>query len=112
MPRKSPFTPEPHTSPDVLAYKTAPGKRIARRRLPAEKAPRDAPRDVPRDGDDSVRRERAEAPTVPPPGRGSRAARPSDVHHVKRSGLRGGATVDEVTADLTRDPRRERDEED
>jgi hypothetical protein len=63
-----------------------------------------------------VKRSRSEAPTEPPPTRkgskavdtktsGTRSRRPSP----GRDGA--GATVDEVTADLSKDPRRERDDD-
>jgi hypothetical protein len=70
------------------------------------------------------KRERAEAPTIPPPrmSKEERAAhdldgqvdaRPSGVR--ARKGARPStpaATVDEVVADLSKDPRRERDDDD
>jgi hypothetical protein len=100
MARKNPFPPEPETKPDAQSVR--PRKR-------AESAP--APKS---------RRERSEAPTLPPPRNapappsvrppvppGDRA---SDVRSVKKKRI-VAATVDEVTADLSKDPRRERDDD-
>jgi hypothetical protein len=94
MPKKQPFPPEADTEP---------GDRAATRQSgPAPKS----------------KRERANAPTEPPPkGRktGGKAAdtRTSGVLSRKPSkpgsNEAGGATVDEVVADLAKDPRRERD---
>lgn len=100
MARKNPFPPEPDTKPDMR------GSKVPKSRRPKESAP--APKS---------RRERSEAPTLPPPpGDGARASslppgdRVSDVRAVK--GRLTAATVDEVTADLSRDPRHERDDDD
>jgi hypothetical protein len=69
------------------------------------------------------RRERAEAPTLPPPKvvKDERTSRPTPgVEDGRHSGVRGrrpappsipAATVDEVVADLSKDPRRERDDD-
>ncbi|HEY8090678.1 MAG TPA: hypothetical protein VIF09_22605 [Polyangiaceae bacterium] len=85
--RKQPFPPEPDTQPD-----------LTRRSGRAPKSKRDP---LP--------------PTVPPPkvkrGRGSaehKASGPRSKRPAPKSG-RSGATVDEVTADLSRDPRREKE---
>jgi hypothetical protein len=102
MARKPRFPTEPETRPDA-------------RRKPTARQSGPAPKDL---------RERSEAPTMPPP----RAARvPTEPPTRPRrtppprgsdSGIRAGkpdvaaATVDEVTADLSKDPRRERDEGD
>ena len=99
MPRKNPFPPEADTKPESV-----------RPRKRQESAP--APKS---------RRERSEAPTLPPPhgeptppdpGSSSAAvaSRASDVRPTKRR--MAAATVDEVTADLSKDPRRERDDGD
>ncbi len=96
-PRKNPFPPEADTKPDLHSPKAAP-------RRPVESAP--APK---------AKRERSEAPTLPPPAgkprkrRTSAAPRESDVRPV--SDRMPAATVDEVTADLSNDPRRERDDD-
>ena len=86
--RKQPFPPEPDTQPD-LTRKSG--------RAPKSK----------RDG--------SLPPTVPPPkvkrGRGS-AEHKASYTRSKRPAAKGGrpgATVDEVTADLSRDPRREKE---
>jgi hypothetical protein len=97
MPRKPPFPPEPETRPDSRKPKSS----IARKSSP-----------VPKDA-----RERSEAPTMPPPkrrsdrpsGRPRRADRTSGVQSTKPA--MPAATVDEVTADLSKDPRHERDDE-
>jgi hypothetical protein len=99
MPRKQPFPPEPDTQPDMR-----------RPSGPASKG----------------KRARAEVATVPPPK--SKRSKPTDT---KTSGIRSrkpppisssksdasdgkggkGAKVDEVTADLSKDPRRDSDDE-
>ena len=106
MPRKNPFPPEADTKPDMRSPKGSP-------RRPAESAP--APK---------TKRDRSEAPTLPPPAakpsqtderavrrkrRPSGAPRESDVRTV--TDRIPAATVDEVTADLSNDPRRERDDD-
>jgi hypothetical protein len=63
------------------------------------------------DGENEDRRRRSEAPTMPPPppaeGKGATETRTSGMRPKKRvSGP--AAAIDEVTADMTRDPRRER----
>ena len=100
MVRKKRFPPEHDTQPDVRP------KVSTHHSGPAPK---------------SVR-QRAEADTLPPPSQPppptKRSGKPSpkgqrprvsDVRGVKPAP--GAATVDEVTADLSRDPRRERDDE-
>jgi hypothetical protein len=69
------------------------------------------------------KRELSEAPTLPPPPPGDDAGpptRPSVRAGERTSGVRAprrkgaehpSATVDEVTADMSRDPRRERDDD-
>jgi hypothetical protein len=110
MPRKPRFPPEPDTQPDTRRSKTH-----VHRSGPA---PKDA-------------RAKSEAPTLPPPskappkssrarrsepaGRHSEPARsrpPSRPSHNRAKPGMPAATVDEVTADLSKDPRRERDEDD
>jgi hypothetical protein len=108
MPRKNPFPPEADTKPDLRSPKAAP-------RRPAESSP--APK---------TKRERAEAPTAPPPRAKSRPPRPSSGPANRKRRASGAprdsdvrtvterisaATVDEVTADLSNDPRRERDDD-
>jgi hypothetical protein len=101
MPRKPRFPPEPETRPDAQRPK---GAKVHR----SGPAPKEE-------------RESSEAPTMPPPGKSSSrgsvrprrsepAGRVSDVQKVKRD--MSAATVDEVTADLSKDPRREREDED
>jgi|SRR5580704_15998144 hypothetical protein len=100
MARKPRFPTEPDTRPD------------SRRSAARQSGP--APKDL---------RERSEAPTMPPPG--SKPPTPTEAptrprHGAKASvsGVRTGkpdvaaATIDEVTADLSKDPRRENDEND
>ena len=67
------------------------------------------------------RDDRAEVPTEPPPPPADRASTKQRIGDSRPSGMRatrghgkGGtaATVDEVVADLSQDPRRERDEDD
>jgi hypothetical protein len=98
MPRKPRFPPEPDTEPDSRRSKTP-----VHRSGPAPKSAR----------------EKSEAPTLPPPSKatpkaGTRARRsePAARHSYNRAkpGM-PAATVDEVTADLSKDPRRERDED-
>src|ERR1700690_2717970 len=117
MPRKQRFPPEPDTSPDA-------GRTIVSPPRPSAPAPKSRP-------------DRAEAPTIPPPKaapdqRLSRA--PSEANRTspppperagdgvdgRPSGVRSrrparpstpAATVDEVVADLSKDPRRERDDD-
>jgi hypothetical protein len=98
MARKPRFPPEPVTRPDK---RTAKGPTTHR----SGPAPKDA-------------REKAEAPTLPPPpspsGRASARTRRTDQGRV--SGMQNvkpsmpAATVDEVTADMSKDPRHERDD--
>jgi hypothetical protein len=103
MSQKRRLTPEPVTKP-------------ATRRAKGQPTPTSSP--VPKS-----KRERSEAPTLPPPrARGQErdpgsVADPNDARH---SGMRArrptrstpAATVDEVVADLSKDPRREHDEDD
>ena len=95
MPQRKPFPPESETRPNAKAI-------AARQSSPA---PKNA-------------RQRAEAPTLPPPSR-SQARKPSEndsaarkrgksVSNVRTARSVNAATVDEVTADMSRDPRRER----
>jgi hypothetical protein len=100
MSRKQRFPPEPATRPDARRPKVSAGRTSA----PAPKSTR----------------ERAEAPTLPPP-RAVENERVSKPHEDARlSGMRSrrprlpsspAATVDEVVADLSKDPRRERDDD-
>ena len=104
MSQKRRFTPEPVTKP---ATRRAKGLAV-RTSSPVPKN----------------KRERAEAPTVPPPGMAKeqrRSRSPEEATEPRPSGMRSrrlaqtispAATVDEVVADLSKDPRREHDEED
>jgi hypothetical protein len=97
MPRKPRFPPEPDTQPDSRRKKTP-----VHRSGPAPKSAR----------------EKSEAPTLPPPSKaqakGPRSRRSEPVQrpsHNRAKPDMPGANVDEVTADLSKDPRRERDED-
>lgn len=101
MARKKRF-PEEETKPGVAR----PRPQEARRSSPAPK----------------TKREASEAPTLPPPPieEGIPPTRPSGRAGVRNSGMRSrkpavsdhpSATVDEVTADLSKDPRREADDD-
>ena len=87
MARKQPFPPEADTQPDMARHVSGPAPKTKRR----------------------------SATTVPPPkskrGKGAVDTRNSGMRSRKPPAKRGGegATVDEVTADLSKDPRRERD---
>jgi hypothetical protein len=92
VPRKQPFPPEADTQPEM--------------RRPSGLGPKS---------------KRQAEPTVPPP-KSKRAKAAAKGTETKNSGIRsrrpappkdddtGGASIDEVTADLSKDPRRERDE--
>jgi len=95
LPRKQPFPPEADTQPDM--------------RRPSGPAPKS--------------KRQAEAATVPPPrskrakgtetktsGVRSRKPPPNPSSPPKKKDDASGAKVDEVTADLSKDPRRERDD--
>ncbi len=94
MARKQPFPQEAKTAPDVRRSKTA---------RTSHAAPK-------------TREERARASTLPPKAHDS-----DERTRERRSGVRAGkrskraempaATVDEVTADMSKDPRRERDDD-
>ena len=95
MPQRKPFPPESETRPNAKAI-------AARQSSPA---PKNA-------------HQRSEAPTLPPPSR-SQGRKPSEnestvrtrgksVSNVRTARPVNAATVDEVTADMSRDPRRER----
>jgi hypothetical protein len=97
MAKKNRFPPEPETQPDLS------------RKRPTARTSGAAPKS---------KRARSEAPTIPPPAppppskRGDKAGepRPSGIKARKsRTTDSPGAKVDEVTADLSRDPRRERE---
>jgi hypothetical protein len=96
MPRKQRFPPEADTKPQNRTDGPE-----TRRSGPAPKSKRD----------------KSEAPTIPPPkvservsGKAPTEARNSGMRSRKRGeSLHPAATVDEVTADLSKDPRRERD---
>ncbi len=99
MARKPRFPPEPETRPD------------SRRKPTAARQSGPAPKDL---------RGRSEAPTEPPPAP-TRAptdppTKPRRPVAARDSGVRTGkppaaaATVDEVTADLSKDPRREHED--
>jgi hypothetical protein len=107
MQRKERFPPEPDTRPDILTAKvvakrhsmTAPKKPIDRRELPTDPPPPPTPRKRP-----TVR------PGKPEKAEKAEDARPSVVR-VRRPTRSNApaATVDEVVADLSKDPRRERE---
>jgi hypothetical protein len=102
MARKPRFPPEPVTRPDSRRPKGPTTHRSG-------PAPKDA-------------RERSEAPTLPPPAEpGNKPSGPAPrARRAQRSGDSGvstksdmaAATIDEVTADLSKDPRSEHDDED
>lgn len=97
MQRKKPFPPEPDTEPDLRRVKVA--------RPESGPAPKEA-------------RNRSEAPTEPPPAKARETKAPRRSSSVRPPSAKSGrpgsgaATVDEVTADLSKDPRRERDDDD
>jgi hypothetical protein len=101
MPRKPRFPPEPETRPDV-------------RRPKGPKAHRSGP--APKDA-----RERSEAPTLPPPRKSTPAKGAARTRRSEPAGRNSGiqnlkpempaATIDEVTADLSKDPRREHEDD-
>ena len=111
MPRKNPFPPEADTKPDLRASKP-----VARQQPESAPAPRSGP--APKG-----KKEQSEAPTMPPPaatrakgskgskGQGRRRSAPPRDSDVRPTERLASATVDEVTADLSKDPRRERDDE-
>ena len=96
MAKKNRFPPEAETQPGASSRSS-----IGRNSGPAPKS----------------KRERSEVPTQPPPPK-SKRAKPTEQ---KTSGIKsrrprapdatgeGGASVDEVVADLSKDPRRERE---
>lgn len=89
MPRKQPFPPEPPTQPDMH-----------------RKGPPRASGAAPKN--------KRMATTVPPKGKKGAANEPRSSGVAPRrskSSDASGATVDEVVADLSKDPRRERDED-
>jgi hypothetical protein len=100
MQRKERFPPEADTQPEVLRAKV-----LAARR--SERAPKKPD-------------ERADQPTQPPPPPADRGSTKQKIGESRPSGMRARrhgksapvATVDEVVADLSHDPRRERDEDD
>jgi hypothetical protein len=99
MPQRKPFPPEHDTRPNRNEAKTV----EARRSSPLPKSAR----------------ERAEAPTIPPPPKQKPKTKEQEPTGRPRgksvSNVRAAravvnvATVDEVTADLSKDPRRDRD---
>jgi hypothetical protein len=103
MPRKKRFPPEGDTKPDAGRSRVLEGRRSS----PAPK----------------TKRELAEAPTLPPPPPIEESippTRPSGRAGERTSGVRArrpkvsehpSATVDEVTADMSKDPRREADDD-
>jgi len=104
MSQKRRFTPEPVTKPAIRRAKAPPPVRTS---SPVPKS----------------KRERSEAPTIPPPAapheqrRTRKADEKDDVRHSDIRSRRSkaptpAATVDEVVADLSHDPRREQDEDD
>ena len=101
MARKKRFPAEGDTKPDLVRLKAP----LSRRSNPAPK----------------TKRELSEAPTLPPPPiEEVPPTRPSGRAGERTSGMRArrpkvsehpSATVDEVTADMSKDPRREADDE-
>ncbi len=91
MPRKQPFPPEPPTQPDLHAGAGA-------QRQVSGAAPKS---------------KHSQAPTVPPKGKKAAPEPRSSGVAPRRSRKTDapGATVDEVVADLSKDPRRERDDD-
>lgn len=93
MPQRKPWPPEPDTRPN----RKAPSAAGVQRGNPAPKSAR----------------ERSEAPTVPPPPKPekrspSRESRAKSVSNVRATRpATNAATVDEVTADMSKDPRRD-----
>ena len=93
--RKNRFPPEADTQPGASAPRTP----IGRTSGPAPRS----------------KRERSEAPTIPPPPKSKRsksppgASRPTSKPRRPRQPDAPHAAVDEVVADLTKDPRRERE---
>jgi hypothetical protein len=88
MPRKQPFPPESPTEPDLRQPRGGPA-----RSGPAPKS------------------KRSQAPTTPPKTKKTqppRSSGPVPRERPKRTG-EPGAKVDEVTADMSKDPRREKD---
>jgi hypothetical protein len=87
MPRKEPFPPEADTEPDL-------------RKPPRQSGP--APRG---------KRDKSRVTTAPPPKAKKSSKDPHPSIQSRRATRRAsGATVDEVVADLSKDPRRERDD--
>jgi hypothetical protein len=94
MAKRNRFPPESETQPDVS------------RKRPTARTSGAAPKS---------KRARAEAPTLPPPPPSKRGEKPAEP---RPSGMKTrkprttdspGAKVDEVTADMSKDPRRERE---
>jgi hypothetical protein len=103
MSQKRRFTPEPVTKPATR-----------RRKAGAVRSSSPVPKN---------QRERAEAPTLPPPRLAKEelraresderiTARQSEMRSRRSARTTAAATVDEVVADLSKDPRRERDDDD
>ncbi len=97
MAKRNRFPPEPETQPDLSRPRPT-----ARTSGPAPKS----------------KRERAEEPTLPPPPASKRSGRAAEPRAPRESAMKArkprasdapSATVDEVTADLSKDPRRERE---
>jgi hypothetical protein len=88
MPRKQPFPPESPTEPDLTRPKP------------------------PRSSGAAPRSKRSQAPTVPPKTKKGATTEPRTSGVVSRRSKKAGApgaAIDEVVADLSKDPRRERD---
>jgi hypothetical protein len=95
MPKGKPFPPEPSTRPDVRRVKRA-GAASHSRPVPRRAADRSAISTLP-----------------PPPGEEGEATATGETRISKERPVDKGlaaATVDEVTADLTQDSRRERED--
>jgi len=93
MPKGKPFPPEPSTRPDVGRGKAASASR-------SRPAPRRA-------------RDKSAISTLPPPpdeAEAGQAGEPTISRERPTDRRLAAATVDEVTADLTQDSRRERDD--
>lgn len=97
-------------------------RQMPRKRFPHEATTEPEMRAVPASSapppERSGKRRRVEADTLPPPSKGGRGSkrptarppkrRPSKEHKATRTG-RSHAAVDEVTADMSKDPRREKE---
>ena len=106
MPRKKPFPPEADTEPDLRRGKAA--------RPESGPAPKGSHERMEPGTDPPPARARGQGGSTKPPPAAARDTKPprrSGPTHLSstKQNRRGAATVDEVTADLSKDPRRERD---